>query len=56
MQQRIPHHIEGKLGYYAMAAETAISNGTWEAARASVNVALTAQAAMRDGASEAFAL
>ena len=56
MQQRIPEHIEGKLGYYAMAAETAISNGTWEAARASVDVALTAQAAMRDGAREAFAL
>ena len=56
MQQRIPHHIDGRLGYYAMAAETAISNGTWEAARASVNVALTAQAALRDGAREAFAL
>jgi acetoin utilization deacetylase AcuC-like enzyme len=56
MQQRIPNHIEGKLGYYALAAETAISNGTWEAARASVDVALTAQAALRDGAGEAFAL
>ena len=56
MQQRIPHYIDGKLGYYALAAETAISNGTWEAARASVNVALTAQATIRDGAREAFAL
>ncbi len=56
MQQRIPDHIEGKLGYYALAAETAISNGTWEAARASVEVALTAQSAIRDGAREAFAL
>jgi acetoin utilization deacetylase AcuC-like enzyme len=56
MQQRIPDHIDGKLGYYALAAETAISNGTWEAARASANVALTAQAAMKDGAREAFAL
>jgi len=56
MQQRVPHHIDGKLGYYALAAETAISNGTWEAARASVNVALTAQATIRDGAREAFAL
>lgn len=44
------------MGYYAMAGETAFSDGTWEAARASVNVALTAQAAIRDGASEAFAL
>jgi acetoin utilization deacetylase AcuC-like enzyme len=55
-QQRIPHHIEGKLGHYALAAETSITNGTWEAARASVDVALTAQAALRDGANEAFAL
>ncbi len=56
MQQRIPNHIEGKLGYYALAAETAISNGTWEAARASVNVALTAQALIQKGARDAFAL
>ena len=56
MQQRIPNHIGGRLGYYAMAGETAISNGTWEAARASVNVALTAQAVIKNGASEAFAL
>ena len=56
MQLRIPDHIDGKLGYYALAAETAITNGTWEAARASVDVALTAQAAMRHGAQEAFAL
>lgn len=56
MQQRIPEHIDGKLGYYALAAETAICNGTWEAARASVDVALTAQAALRGGARSAFAL
>ncbi|MGI9353407.1 MAG: histone deacetylase family protein [Rhizobiaceae bacterium] len=40
MQQRCPTEIDGKLGYYALAAETAISEGTWEAARASANVAL----------------
>ena len=56
MTHRIPEHIAGKLGYYALAAETAISNGTWEAARASVDVALTAQAALANGAREAFAL
>ena len=56
MRQILPDHIDGKLGYYALATETAISNGTWEAARASVDVALSAQAAMRDGAREAFAL
>lgn len=56
MQQRIPNHIEGRLGYYAMAGETAISNGTWEAARASANVALTAQTVISNGANTAFAL
>ena len=55
-QDRVPRHIEGKLGHYAMAAETSISGGTWEAARASADVALTAQATIRDGAREAFAL
>ena len=28
MSQRIPTHIEGRLGYYALACETTISNGT----------------------------
>ena len=55
-QNRIPEHIEGQMGFYALAGETSISNGTWEAARSSANVALTAQAAIRDGANEAFAL
>ncbi|MCP4492818.1 MAG: histone deacetylase family protein [Gammaproteobacteria bacterium] len=55
-QRRIPDHIEGKMGYYALAGETSISNGTWQAARASANVALTAQAAIKNGANEAFAL
>ena len=32
MTQRIPTHIEGRLGYYALACETTISDGTWEAA------------------------
>ncbi len=55
-QQRIPDHIEGKMGYYALAGETSISNGTWQAARASADVALTAQALIKNGAKEAFAL
>lgn len=33
MTQRRPNSITGKLGYYAMAGETSISHGTWEAAR-----------------------
>jgi acetoin utilization deacetylase AcuC-like enzyme len=56
MRLKIPDHIDGKLGYFSLATETAITSGTWEAARASVDVALTAQAAFRDGAREAFAL
>jgi acetoin utilization deacetylase AcuC-like enzyme len=56
MRQRIPNHIDGLLGYYAMSGETSITNGTWEAARTGANVALTAQAAMQQGANEAFAL
>ena len=56
MQQRVPSHIEGKMGYYCLAMETSISNGTWEAARASVNVALTAQKLMAEGEKSAFAL
>lgn len=42
MQQRCPTDIDGKLGYYALAAETSITSGTWDAARASANVALEA--------------
>lgn len=40
--RHIPNHIDGKLGYYALAAETSISEGTWEAARAGADVVLTA--------------
>jgi acetoin utilization deacetylase AcuC-like enzyme len=56
MAQRCPNSISGKLGYYAMAAETSISAGTWEAARASADVALTAAAQLVAGARGAFAL
>ena len=53
---RIPTNIDGKLGYYAMAAETSISGGTWEAVRASADVALTAADHVLGGARSAFAL
>lgn len=56
MEQREPDFIDGKLGYFAMAAETAICAGTWQAARASANVALTAQRQVAEGARAAFAL
>jgi acetoin utilization deacetylase AcuC-like enzyme len=56
MSQRRPTSIAGKLGYYAMAGETSISQGTWEAARAAANVALTGAQQLKSGASAAFAL
>ncbi|MGI9311552.1 MAG: histone deacetylase family protein [bacterium] len=56
MQQRAPRHIDGKIGYYALAAETSICDGTWEAALASANVALTAQQRIGGGEAAAFAL
>ncbi len=56
MAQRRPNSITGKLGYYAMAGETSISGGTWEAASAAADVALTAASRIKDGARAAFAL
>jgi len=56
MMQRRPSSITGQLGYYAMAAETSISAGSWEAALASAEVALTAASHITGGAHAAFAL
>ena len=56
MRQRVPEFIEGKLGYYAMAAETSISEGTWEAAYWSAQVALTGAVEVQAGEEGVFAL
>lgn len=56
MQQREPEFIDGKLGYYAMAIETAITSGTWEAAVSSASCAVTAQKLVSAGDRVAFAL
>lgn len=56
MTQRVPVAIAGKLGYYAMACETSISAGTWEAACISADVALTGAQQLSSGARGAFAL
>ncbi len=56
MTQRVPSSIAGRLGYYAMAGETSISAGTWEAARAAADVAVTAAGHLQRGARGAFAL
>lgn len=49
-------HIEGQLGYYSLAGETSISEGTAEAAWASANVALSAAEILNQGEKSAFAL
>ncbi len=54
--RRIPTDIEGLVGYYALAGETAISPGTWEAALASKDVALTALDLVLAGERAAFGL
>ncbi len=38
---RVPDDAQAKLGYYALAGETSICAGTWQAACAAANVALT---------------
>jgi len=56
MAQRVPNGIAGRLGYYAMAGETSISAGSWEAAKSAADVALTAATYLHKGARAAFAL
>jgi len=56
MQSRVPDFIDGKLGYYALAAETSITEGTWAAALASKDVALTGAQALHGGARGIFSL
>lgn len=56
MRQILPADIDGKLGYYALGSETSIADGTYEAARAAVDVALTAQNLVASGERSAFAL
>jgi len=54
--QRPPNNIDGKAGYYALTAETAITAGTWEAAQSSCASAQSAQRKVAAGAEAAFAL
>jgi len=56
MQVRCPSQIDGKVGYYCLATDTAITKGTWRAAQASCAVAQTAQRLIANGARTAFAL
>ena len=56
MQCRAPRFIEGKMGYYALAAETSITEGTWAAALSSKDVALTGARALAEGEQGIFSL
>ena len=56
MSSHVPEHVDGKLGYYAFAAETAITAGTWEAVYSAASLARTAQRSVTEGAPAAFAL
>lgn len=51
-----PRNIDGRIGYYCLASETSISDGTWEAAQASADVALTGQGLVAGGERAAFSL
>ncbi len=51
-----PRHIDGRIGYYCLACETSISEGTWEAAYAAAQVALTGAKRIGQGARAAFSL
>lgn len=55
-QDRIPETIEGKLSYYSFDAGTPIVAGTWQAAIAAANVALTGQDLLVHGERSVFAL
>ncbi len=53
---RVPRNIDGKVGYYSHASETAITGGTWAAALSSAASAQSAQRHVAAGARAAFAL
>ncbi len=56
MQQREPVDIDGRLGYYAMALETAITETTWKAVYSSAACAQTAARLVAEGDACAFSL
>ena len=54
--QRVPRNIDGRAGWYALAAETAITGGTWRAALSSAAAAQAATRAVARAERAAFAL
>ncbi|MDD9978438.1 MAG: histone deacetylase family protein [Boseongicola sp.] len=55
-QSRPPRDIDGRAGYYALASETAICEGTWVATLASAACAQDAAKHVANGAGASFAL
>lgn len=53
---KIPHHIDGKLGHYSFDAGTPLTKGTWDAAKASADAALSAAEALSAGEAITFGL
>lgn len=53
---RVPDDVDGRLGYFAIAAETAITAGTWRAASSAAAIAQTGQRLVAGGAPVAFGL
>lgn len=53
---RVPRDIDGALGYYALAAETAFTEGTYQAALASMEVALSGANHLAEDNRAAFSL
>jgi acetoin utilization deacetylase AcuC-like enzyme len=51
-----PRAIDGKLGYYCLDAATPVTQGTWKAATAAADTALTAASLVASGERAAFAL
>ena len=57
LRQIRPERIDAQMGYYSFDAGTPITKGTWRAAQASADVALTAAKLLADGGHDAiFAL
>ncbi|MGE0813068.1 MAG: histone deacetylase family protein [Vicinamibacterales bacterium] len=53
---RVPVHIDGRLGFYSSDAGVPITAGTWDAITSSADVALTAARLVAHGERSAFAL
>ncbi|MBW3568098.1 MAG: histone deacetylase family protein, partial [Proteobacteria bacterium] len=55
-RDRIPESLHGRMGYYTFDASTPIVKGTWEAALAAAECALTAAAQLVEGRRSSYAL